>query len=805
MSKNSTNNSTSSSSPFSDEVPELLQKHLDHLKASAISTDVIRERGYESILGKKRLADLGFSKAQQRVPGILIPLWGVDGKPVGYQFKPDTPRQDGKGKLVRYENPAGSSVRLDCPPRCQKMLGDPSVDLWITEGSKKADSLASRGACAISLTGVWGFKGKNDLGGTTLLADWDYIALRDRTAYLAFDSDIIGKPQVRQALQRLSQHLTNKQSKLLVIHLPNGSNGKVGVDDYLADRHTLDDMKALVKPYQPDIEEETIRRPYLYSEDRLYLQIRRFDGQMTFAYLNKGQVRFTAQVSVGNGRSVAPQPLPKGADGVEVPIVGMPDENISASPLLSAGELFNRIKKHIAIYVDLAPLDLELCCYYILFTWFYQKVNTLGYLRFIGDTGKGKSRIQKVVGNLCFYPLITSGASSFSGMARTSQYWRGTMVMDEADLSGDMAHQITKFLNLGIERGQYYVLSDKQNPRFQQYFDPFMPKVLAMRQPFEDNATEGRLLSIATYETSNQDIPIILPLREYLAQVQALRNYITRFVLEHWNGVDGSKMVSFNDLAIEPRLKQLAMPLSIVFQVWPEGIQQFKNYLLARQKDLRRERSMAWEGSLFNLVYSIASGDLDLSSAFSEYYSDSKPLAVTPTMVAKQMHSSPKAVTHALAGIGFTVESRRLPGGKKKPRLYAVPDARKWREIVSRYYYTEEDDPPAEAPDVLRSSKYVVCPQPSQVSQVSHKSANPSILKKTGTDGTDGTLISTRNNGDKSNVTKTETTPPADDSTPDYPTHPCHNCGCGDYWLTDWNEWLCSKCHPKPVGGQEKC
>ena len=57
--------STSSSYPFSDEFPQLLDKHLDHLKASAISIDVIKERGYESVLGKKRLADLCFKKAQQ--------------------------------------------------------------------------------------------------------------------------------------------------------------------------------------------------------------------------------------------------------------------------------------------------------------------------------------------------------------------------------------------------------------------------------------------------------------------------------------------------------------------------------------------------------------------------------------------------------------------------------------------------------------------------------------------------------------------------------------------------------------------
>ena len=87
--------STSSSYPFSDEFPQLLDKHLDHLKASAISIiDVIKERGYESVLGKKRLADLSFSKAQQRTPGLLCPGWSVDGQQIGCQYRPDHPRDD---------------------------------------------------------------------------------------------------------------------------------------------------------------------------------------------------------------------------------------------------------------------------------------------------------------------------------------------------------------------------------------------------------------------------------------------------------------------------------------------------------------------------------------------------------------------------------------------------------------------------------------------------------------------------------------------------------------------------------------
>ena len=180
--------------PFSTEIPALLDKHLDHLLASAISPDVIRERGYRSILGKHDLRELGFGKAQQRYPGILMPLHAVDGASISPQYRPDNPRTNAKGKPIKYENPTGSSVRLDVPPRCLQQLGNPTVPLWFTEGVKKVDALATVGACAVGLTGVWGFKGRNPLGGTTILADFDYIALKGRIVYLCFDSDSRSNP-----------------------------------------------------------------------------------------------------------------------------------------------------------------------------------------------------------------------------------------------------------------------------------------------------------------------------------------------------------------------------------------------------------------------------------------------------------------------------------------------------------------------------------------------------------------------------------------------------------------------------------
>ena len=75
------------------------------------------------MLGKSELEKLGFSSAQRHVPGLLIPLWGVDGiNIVGYQFRPDSPRLNSKGRPVKYETPRGAINRIDCPPSSDSSL-----------------------------------------------------------------------------------------------------------------------------------------------------------------------------------------------------------------------------------------------------------------------------------------------------------------------------------------------------------------------------------------------------------------------------------------------------------------------------------------------------------------------------------------------------------------------------------------------------------------------------------------------------------------------------------------------------------
>jgi hypothetical protein len=223
---------------------QLLPQHAQLLEASAIAPQVARARGYRSVVDPAELRTLGFSAQQTRTPALLIPIYGPSGgQPVLYQARPDEPRER-DGKPVKYETPVRAGMRLDVPPAARERLRDPSQPLWITEGARKADAAVTVGACCISVIGVWNWRGRNDAGGKTALADWEAVALNNgRPVYLAFDSDAMEKRQVHDALGRLKALLERRGARVKVVYLP-GSEGKVGLDDYLADGGTLDELAA---------------------------------------------------------------------------------------------------------------------------------------------------------------------------------------------------------------------------------------------------------------------------------------------------------------------------------------------------------------------------------------------------------------------------------------------------------------------------------------------------------------------------------------------------------------------------------
>ncbi|MGO9450968.1 MAG: DUF3854 domain-containing protein [Candidatus Binataceae bacterium] len=213
---------------------QLADNHLALIKASAITPEVSRARGYRTIEVKARLSDKGFSPAQCQVPGLLIPVFNSRGECNGYQFRPDEPRVR-NGKVIKYETPIGMRGKIDCNPLAREMLDDPKLPLIVTEGVRKADAAVSIGLGAIALLGVWNWRGTNEKGGKTALADWELIALNGRAVDIAFDSDVMENRKVHSALARLKAFLESRKATVKLIYLQSGEHGeKIGLDDFIA-------------------------------------------------------------------------------------------------------------------------------------------------------------------------------------------------------------------------------------------------------------------------------------------------------------------------------------------------------------------------------------------------------------------------------------------------------------------------------------------------------------------------------------------------------------------------------------------
>src|SRR5215203_903470 len=239
-------------SPPDDPLAEL-RKRLDDrwreiTEKSAIAPAVALERGYYLEKTKRGLGRLGFTRRQQRAPAIVIPRFSPSGERIPPQIKPDKPlveeKRNGKSRPRKYETPAGTPVRLSVPPRAVPMMRDVQKTLYVTEGDKKADSLASNGEVAISLQGVACWR---------VLEDWEHVSLVGRAVNIAFDADVMANPSVQRELVKLAEFLFDRGAVVRYLNWPERYRGtKTGVDDYLAAGGTIQELQSWLAEHHPN-------------------------------------------------------------------------------------------------------------------------------------------------------------------------------------------------------------------------------------------------------------------------------------------------------------------------------------------------------------------------------------------------------------------------------------------------------------------------------------------------------------------------------------------------------------------------
>jgi Domain of unknown function (DUF3854)/Origin of replication binding protein len=187
---------------------------------------------------------------------IDVMVWG--------RFKPDAPRFDSSGKLIKYESPPKTpnrvtyfrvpihlwyqvasryGIKLDHSPLAlgsadlqqpvnfwSWVKDNPEIPVVLAEGEKKAGSLLSQGYAAISLPGIWGGRAKSEA--KELHPDLLPLAHPGRTFIILFDYDQkqSTRETVYKAILATGRAIEDTGSKCKIALLPGPEKG---VDDFI--------------------------------------------------------------------------------------------------------------------------------------------------------------------------------------------------------------------------------------------------------------------------------------------------------------------------------------------------------------------------------------------------------------------------------------------------------------------------------------------------------------------------------------------------------------------------------------------
>ncbi len=323
------------------------------------------------------------------------------------------------------------------------------------------------------------------------------------------------------------------------------------------------------------------------------------------AYCHGGEVTITDTVATSDGAPLIPVPARNNLIAHRAVLLPERPEDFG-----SVNDLVTAIDRYLYRFVDCSDNFRQLAAHYILLSWVYDAFNELPYLRLRGDYGSGKTRALIVIGSVCYKPFFASGASTVSPIFHTLDTFRGTLILDEADFRmSDAKAELVKILNNGNVRG-FPVLRAQLTP--QKTFDPraftvFGPKVVAMRQSFDDQALESRFLTEAMgAKRLRSDIPINLPARQE-EEATHLRNKLLayRFAMLSSTAVDPALC----DATLSPRLNQILLPLLSIVEN-PGVRDQIREAAHGVERELAVERASTSEAALLAaLAELIAEGE----------------------------------------------------------------------------------------------------------------------------------------------------------------------------------------------------
>jgi len=413
-------------------------------------------------------------------------------------------------------------------------------------------------------------------------------------------------------------------------------------------------------------------KSFIEHEGRLYEQI--FDNNYTaFATWDGEKVDYADCLEV-YGTTV----YPFHGEELGASAVLLPSE---PKAYASEKQLAQDIQGFIHSYVDISPTDENLFARYVMMTYVYDRLGTVCYLRFRGDSGTGKSRALQVIGDICYKPIKMAGAATPAPIYRMITRYKGTLIVDEADWSySNEKSELVKILNCGFEESSHIIRCDPDHPDTVHTFNVFGPKVIATRHNFSDSALESRCYTTIMEETERK-LPTILTSRVKEEQ-QLLRNQLLMYRFKNWHSMELTEL----ELPISnKRARQVFLPLAQMYKSDDDAFSKFAAGLQEREVQLVEENAVSYEGLVVNALVQL----------IDEHIKDINCSAIAERI--DENNGNSKKTEFTAARVGKILRSLKIMTKQKKVNMenkrVVIPEKGQMEKLTRKYVpkYTDEE------------------------------------------------------------------------------------------------------------------
>lgn len=410
----------------------LFADHLVDLRKSGLSDATI------AVMGARSLTPAELEKALGYVPSGVQSALELPYPSLNFsRFKLFPPASDGNGRSIRYLQATDSGAHLYIPPAVRSVLTDASVQLFWTEGEKKAARGTEEGFQCIGLGGLWNWVKPGTAEG---ISEFDAIVHVNRQEVIVPDSDVWARPELLQPVYALGKEIEARGAKVDVVILPSPDSVKVGLDDFLV-ANEADAFRGL---------------------QRIPLKHAAFTKQREWYPTWKAKRSDqTADTSTGQGTALLltdPDPWPDAVDGAE---------------------LLDAIAQVYARYVVLPDGAADAAGLWTLHTYLIDVLHVSPILALTSPQKRcGKSTLLDVLRALVQRAV---GASNISAAAlfRVIEKLTPTLLIDEADTFLAEKEELRGILNAGHTRSTAEVIRTVGDDFEPMVFRTYCPKVIA--------------------------------------------------------------------------------------------------------------------------------------------------------------------------------------------------------------------------------------------------------------------------------------------------------------------------------------